>query len=94
MERKKIVIYPCYLDSTKTRRYGRRVPLSLAVKKPRIEEIELVARKLGLNPVVEREKKHPRTWFFDEGRVLVDKAGSKNYTLRLIAKNLKLLRRG
>ena len=91
-EKKKIVVYPCYFDSTKTRYYGRKVPLSLAVKKPKVEEIALVARKLGLNPIIEREKKHPRTWFFDEGRVLVDKVTSKNYTIKLIAKHLKALR--
>jgi len=89
---KKVVLYPCYFDSTKTRKYGRRVPLSLAVKKPKVEEIALVAKKLGLNPVIEKDKKHPRTWFFDDGRVLVDKVRSKTYVVKLIAKNLKALR--
>ncbi len=86
---RKIAIYPAYLDSRRSRKEGRRVPLSLAVKGPTIEEIYKAAKRLKLNPVMEPEVKYPRTWFFESGRVMVLKIGSKQKTLRLIAEIMR-----
>ena len=36
----KMIIWPAYFDSTKTRRDGRRIPKSLAVPSPKILEIK------------------------------------------------------
>ena len=46
--RDKIIIWPVYFDAQKSRRMGRKVPLSLAVKKISIKEIELALKKLNL----------------------------------------------
>jgi len=90
---KRIVIYPQYLDSTKTRSEGRRVPLNIAVSNPLIEEIYAVAEALGLNPEVEENKHYPKSWWEQPGRVIVDKIGSKLNTLKLIASKISELRK-
>lgn len=88
---KKIVIYPQYIDSTKSRSEGRRIPKHIAVSKPRIEEIIEAAEELGLNPEYE-DSAYPREWWI-KGRVAVDKVGSKINTLKLIAQKIKELRK-
>jgi signal recognition particle subunit SRP19 len=88
---KKIIVYPQYIDSTKSRSEGRRIPHEEAVAKPRIEEIVKAAEELGLNPILE-EASYPREWWVS-GRVVVDKRGSKIKTLRMIARKIRELRR-
>jgi signal recognition particle subunit SRP19 len=89
---KKIVVYPQYIDSTKSRSNGRRIPLKDALPHPSIEEIVEAADKLGLNPLLEEDKKYPREWWSSTGRVIVDKRGSKLETLRLIARKIREIR--
>ncbi len=88
---RKVVIYPTYLDLNKSRKEGRRVPRSLAVHNPSIDEIVAIARELGLNPEVLPEAKYPRDPT-TSGRVVVDKYVSKQKTLQLIARVLRELR--
>ncbi len=90
---KKIVVYPEYLDSRKSRSEGRRIPLSQAIPGPSLEEIARAAEELGLNPVIEAEKAYPRNWWGRRGRVIVDKTDSKLQTLRKIAGQIKSKRR-
>jgi len=90
---KRIVVYTSYLDSDLPRRLGRRLRREEAVPKPSIREIYEAAESLGLNPVLEEEARHPSTWFTHRGRVIVDKAGSKQETLRLIASRIREARR-
>jgi signal recognition particle subunit SRP19 len=85
---KRVVIYPVYFDYGKSRREGRRIPKSLAIPNPSIDEIASVAEELGLNPEVSRETKYPRNPI-SRGRVVVDKYISKHKTMLLIAKSLK-----
>ena len=88
---KRIVVYPQYIDSRKSRNKGRRIPLSYAVPSPRVEEIVRAAEKLGLNPVIE-ESKYPSEWWTSEERVVVDKKNSKLKTLKLIAEKINEMR--
>ncbi len=88
---KRIVIYPQYIDSRKSRSEGRKIPLSYAVPSPKVEEIVRAAEKLGLNPIVE-ESKYPREWWASEERVIVDKKDSKLKTLKLIAEKIREMR--
>ncbi len=87
-----MVIYPAYLDSTLSWREGRRVPRSLAVRNPSVEEIVKAAEELGLNPVVE-EARYPRLWWRYRYRVVVDKVASKQEVLRMIARKIIEYRR-
>ncbi|PHP45413.1 signal recognition particle protein Srp19, partial [Methanosarcinales archaeon ex4572_44] len=43
----KFVIWPSYLDATKSRREGRTVPKKYSVRQPSLKELESAARELG-----------------------------------------------
>lgn len=88
---KKVIVWPSYIDSRKSRREGRRVPIRVAVKSPRIEEIVRVAEKLKLNPQV-LKLKYPKSWWSEEACVAVDKVKSKIEILKEIANELKKMR--
>ncbi len=88
---KKIVIYPAYIDSTLSRKEGRRVPRELAVPNPRVEEIVEACEKLGLNPSVE-EARYPRVWWKFNYRVIVDKKMCKQKVLKEIAYKIREMR--
>jgi signal recognition particle subunit SRP19 len=88
----KIVIWPAYLTAGKTKGEGRIVSRKNAVKSPKVEEIEKVARTLNLEPEVEKEKAYPKTHWEKSGRVLVNKIGRKVEIVKEIAKGIKEMR--
>ena len=88
----KIIIWPAYVTAGKTRREGRTVLRKNAVKSPKIEEIETVARMLNLEPEAEKEKAYPKTHWEKSGRVRVNKIGKKSELVNAIAKGIKELR--
>lgn len=88
----RIVIYPAYFDANLSRKEGRRVPLSISVPNPTVEEIVKVCERLELNPTLDSGKYYPRQ-SRRHGRVIVDKRGSKLSTLRMIAQLLKEMRK-
>jgi len=85
----KFVIYPIYFDKTISKLSGRKVSLKNAVEKPIIDDIAKAAKSLGLNPVIEKDSTHPSHPWRKEGRILVDKKGSKSKILVNISKFLK-----
>lgn len=89
---KKMIIWPAYLTVGRTEREGRTVTRKNAVKSPRVEEIEEVARKLNLDPEVEKGKAYPKTHWDKSGRVLVNKAGRKGAIVTKIAAGIKEMR--
>ena len=84
----KIRVWPAYLDAKYSREEGRRVPTSLALREPTIEEIEKAANILGLKPIIEplTYPKHP---WRSTGVVLVDKKGAKSEILKKIAAQMR-----
>lgn len=86
----RVVIYPVYLDAGASRKGGRKVPKSLALRNPSIEIIARAAELLGLDPLLELDKSHPRN-IERAGRVLVKKANSKAATLKMIARKCREL---
>lgn len=88
---RRIVVWPVYFDSTKTRRQGRKLPRELSIPNPKVEEIVEAAKILGLNPIVE-DKKYPKEWWIYNKRIVVFKKDSKRETLKQIAIKLKELR--
>ncbi len=87
----RVVVWPAFFDRSRSRKYGRKLPLNLCVKKPKIEEIVKAAERAGLDPIV-LDKKYPRTWWEDEKCVAVLKKGGKMKTLRIIAEELRRMR--
>lgn len=84
----RVVIYPSYFNANLSRKKGRRVPLKLSIPNPILSDIEKICKQLGLNPLVEQDKSHPRN-SLQKGRIIVDKHGSKLKTIYLIASELK-----
>lgn len=85
---KKIIIYPEYIDSSLSKKFGRKIKKELSIHKPTVQEIYQASLELGLNPVIE-DKKYPARWWESSQRVVVDKIKSKRYTLGLICQKIK-----
>jgi signal recognition particle subunit SRP19 len=88
----KIIIWPAYIDSKKTKKEGRRISLKKAVSSPKLREISTAAKKLNLNPEVENNKSYSRSWWESSGRVSVDKNMSKREILLKISNMIKGMR--
>jgi signal recognition particle subunit SRP19 len=84
----KLVIWPVYLDATKSRGEGRILSSKDAVKSPVLKEIEKAAIELNLAPVVETDKAYPKSWWVISGRVLVDKKAPKSVIAKQIAQRI------
>ncbi|MGC9516371.1 MAG: signal recognition particle protein Srp19 [Methanomicrobiales archaeon] len=85
----KTVIWPVYLDVEKSKKQGRKVAKKYAVPSPKLNEISNAAKKLKLNPVVEKSKSYPSLWWESSGRVLVDKELSKREILKKLGNFIK-----
>jgi len=88
----KIVIWPAYFDSAKTRSDGRRVPKSLAMPSPRISEIKEAVEKLGLDCEIVLDAGYPKTPWLKKGMLLVTKKRTKNQTIKKIGEQLLKIR--
>lgn len=73
----RLIVWPAYLDSSKTRSRGRMVPKEKAVDSPTAEEILEACRDLSYVAQLEIEKKFPSSWWERPGRVLISKKGDE-----------------
>jgi len=80
-----VVIFPVYIDSSKTEGGGRRIPKSAGVQDPRLNEIVDACARLGLNCIVEENASHPREPIARRGLVRVGEGGSKSALLKKVA---------
>jgi len=87
-QQEKVIIWPAYFDSGKSRKDGRRVPRALAVSSPRVSEVKEAAERLSLPNEIVAEVGYPKTPGVKTGMLLVKKKGSKNQTIAVIAKEL------
>jgi signal recognition particle subunit SRP19 len=87
------VIWPAYLDAGLSRSEGRRVPRSVAVPEPTVDEIARAAGQVGYDAAIEREKTYPRE-YEPRGRVLIMDADDdgKSDLLQAIAAYVTALR--
>jgi len=88
----KVIVWPAYFDSTKTRTEGRRVPKNLAVPSPKIEELQKATERTGLHSEAVLEARHSSAPWQKTGMVVVSKKGSKTRIIREIAKELLSIR--
>lgn len=84
----RIIVWPAYFDSARTRKDGRRVPKSLAVPSPRISEIKEAAEKLRLENELVPDRGYSRVPWAKSGTLLIKKNESKEKTLKRIAQQL------
>jgi signal recognition particle subunit SRP19 len=88
----KIILWPVYFDSTKTRLEGRRVPKNLATSKPKLNEIQIAIKRAGLQPEVVLDVGYPSVPWQKTGLIVIPKSNSKTQTLQMIAKELLKVR--
>jgi signal recognition particle subunit SRP19 len=88
----KVVLWPAYFDSTKTRGDGRKVPKNLAVPSPKITELKEAAEKLGFECELVADAGYPKTPWLKTGMLLMAKKETKNHMLKKIAKQLQKIR--
>jgi signal recognition particle subunit SRP19 len=88
------VLYPAFFDAALTRGKGRRVPESVAVEEPTVEEVARAVQQVGYDAVIEREKAYSREHWRTRGRVLVKDAGdaAKNDLVQAVGAYLGALR--
>jgi len=86
------IVWPAYLDSSKTRGQGRRVPEDVAVDSPDAREVARAAKQVGYEIQYEPEKEYPRSWWEKKGRVTVETEEEKGEVLRAIAVYIDIIR--
>ena len=87
--RGKMVIWPANLDSTKTRKSGRKIPKGQAIQSPRLEELDLAANSLSIEHEKTPAKSRPTTWWEKGGYLIVNKTTRKPETLRSLASEIR-----
>lgn len=88
------ILWPAYFDADRSRSEGRRVPESLAVTAPTVEEIAEAVRQVGYDAVIEPELSYPRSPRDETGRVAVIDAddSGKSDLLQGVAAYIQALR--
>jgi signal recognition particle subunit SRP19 len=89
----KIVVWPIYFDSTKTRKDGRKIPKGLAIPSPKILELKKAVETLGLEYDVVMDAGYPKTPWLKTGMILIRKREEKNKIIKKIAKQLVRIRK-
>jgi len=89
----KIVVWPIYFDSTKTRNEGRKIPKGLAIPSPKILELKKAVETLGLEYDVVMDAGYPKTPWLKTGMILIRKREEKNKIIKKIAKQLVRIRK-
>jgi len=89
--KKPIVIYPEYFDYSLTRADGRKVPLSEAVRSPKVEELSELLSKMGCNFKIS-ESNHSGNWSNMGGSLKVNADFSKTQLIHKLGSSLKELR--
>lgn len=84
----KLVLWPIYFDRAEPRPW-RRIPKDLAIENPTAQAIANVCAELRLHPVLEKDVSHPKRWWKEEGRVLIDVRGAKGVLIQQIAEMLR-----
>jgi signal recognition particle subunit SRP19 len=85
----KMVIWPANLDSTKTRKSGRKLPKAHSIQSPRLEELREASSKLSVGHEEVPGKARPRTWWERGGYIIVPKSTNKSELLRSLATEIR-----
>jgi len=93
-KQEKIVLWPLYFDSTKTRSEGRRVPKRLATPTPKLEEVRKAAELLGFQPEIVPDAAHPSFSRQKTGMLVLPRREAKAQISRKIAEKILELRSG
>ena len=84
----KIILWPAYFDSARSRKEARRVRKNLAVPSPKISEVKDAADSLRLGCELVSDVAFPQVPWLKCGMILVEKKHSKQQVLMMIAAQL------
>ncbi|MCS7130791.1 MAG: signal recognition particle protein Srp19 [Archaeoglobaceae archaeon] len=87
----KFMIWVANLESKKTRAEGRKIAKRFAVPNLRLQEVAQACKELGLNFQIEN-KKYPRSWWEEGGRVVVESSINKTKLMLEIASKVLEMR--
>jgi signal recognition particle subunit SRP19 len=85
----KAVIWPANLDSTKSRKRGRKLAKGSALQTPRLEELGDAANQLSIEHEVVAWKSRPSTWWEKGGYLIVPKATPQSKLLHSLASEIR-----
>jgi len=88
---KECVVWTVNIDRKKSRSEGRRIPRRFAVPNVRLSELAEACKELGIEYQVE-EKKYPKCWWEQGGRVRIRTNGSKTKIMVEIARKIAEIR--
>lgn len=78
MKQDKNIIWPEYINKNIKLSDGRKISKKYAIEKPNITELYEVAKILNLSPIIELEKKYPKYYSENKGRIIINKTLSYN----------------
>jgi len=90
----KVVLWPLYFDSTKSRVEGRRVPKVVSVPSPRLDEVRKAVEQLGVRYEIVSDASHPKLSWQGSGMLIVSRVCSKTNMVRKVARQLLVIRKG
>lgn len=91
-ERKgRMIVWPEYIDSTRTRSQGRRIPSNLAAPEVSVKVLKEAADTIGLEAEVQLEKQYPRDWSGSSGCLVIanPEGHKKKRLLLMLAKGVR-----
>jgi len=90
----KIVLWPLYFDSTKSRIEGRKAPKRVTIPSPELDEIREAVERLGLQYEIVPEASYPKLSWQKSGKLVVSKVKSKTQMIKEIGRQLLVVRKG
>jgi signal recognition particle subunit SRP19 len=82
-----VVIWTVNIDKKKSRSEGRRIPRRMSVPNVKLIEMVEACKKLGIECIPE-QKKYPKCWWEEGGRLIVRKSKGKTKLMLEIAKKI------
>jgi signal recognition particle subunit SRP19 len=88
----KIILWPVYFDSARSRNEGRRVRKTLAVPSPKISEVKDAADSLHLSCELVLDVAFPQMPWLKSGMILIQKKQPKQEVLNKLAAQILKIR--
>lgn len=86
-----MIVWVANLEAKKTRSEGRKVPKKLAIPNVRFQELIQACKELGLDFRAEN-KKYPRCWWEEGGRVVLN-SGDRKLMIEIAKKIMEIRER-
>jgi len=87
------IIWLSYLDSSRTRSQGRRLPKRSAIVSPKLSEVVSACESLKFQPEAYADKSYCRSWWEKDGYVMVRSDAPKTEILSRVADMIERTRR-